>query len=422
MQSIDERAQFVAKRIRFQNGERHSVLSRVGGLPVHEAALFLARFRTRGRSANTIHFVCVTLSLVHRWLQTAQIDLRARLHQGQFLTLPELTRLAEAAQYRLADLADDEVESVKPQVINLHSVRRRLKSQTPETQPVDVATQASRIRYAAAYLEFLSGYFGADLPKEQRAQLKESTDIGMRALLSNMPMVSRRDKPGARHGLSPEDQNRVLAAIDPDSPINPWKRGFVRHRNWLIVVLLLATGMRRGELLGLQIGDLSPNSPKLTIVRRADSASDARMTQQVAKTNARELELRPALMRAVWEYIKVRRSIKAARRIPQLIISDEGEALSAQSITKLFADLRRACPGLPVNLTSHVMRHTWNERFSEQAEHMQLSDSVEERARNEQQGWADDSKMSKTYTRRHAQAKGRQVALKLQEALDAPEK
>lgn len=200
-----------------------------------------------------------------------------------------------------------------------------------QQEPVDVATQASRIRYAAAYLEFLSGYFGADLPKEQRAQLKESTDIGMRALLSNM-------------------------------------------------------------------------------------------TQQVAKTNARELELRPALMRAVWEYIKVRRSIKAARRVPQLIISDEGEALSAQSITKLFADLRRACPGLPVNLTSHVMRHTWNERFSEQAEHMQLSDSVEERARNEQQGWADDSKMSKTYTRRHAQAKGRQVALKLQEALDAPEK
>lgn len=411
---------FVAKRIRFRNGERLSVLSRVGGLPVHEATLYLAKYRTRGRAANTIHFVCVTLALVHQWLQSAQIDLLSRLRQGQFLTLPELSRLADIAQYRLDDLREDENGSALPQVIDITTVRRRLKSQKNRTRSVDVATQASRLRYAADYLEFLSNYFGTDLLDERRARLRDATDQGLRSLLAHVPRVSRRDKPDARRGLSIEDQNRLMAVIEPDSPDNPWKRGFVRQRNWVIVVLLLATGMRRGELLGLQIGDLRPDSANLIVVRRADSPTDARLAQQVAKTNARELELRPSIMRAVWEYVKARRKIKAARQIPQLIVSDDGKALSSQSITKLFSDIRQACPDLPGRLTSHVMRHTWNERFSEQAERMQLSDAVEEKARNEQQGWADNSRTSQTYTRRYTTRKGREVSLRLQEKLDAP--
>jgi hypothetical protein len=37
---------FIAKRIKFRNGERCSVLIRPGGLPVHEATLYLARYRS----------------------------------------------------------------------------------------------------------------------------------------------------------------------------------------------------------------------------------------------------------------------------------------------------------------------------------------------------------------------------------------
>jgi len=49
------------------------------------------------------------------------------------------------------------------------------------------------------------------------------------------------------------------------------------------------------------------------------------------------------------------------------------------------------------------MRHTWNERFSEQAEALGLTDAVEEKARNNQQGWSDNSKMAATFLagRRH---------------------
>ena len=124
---------FVAKRLRFRNGEHYSVLTRPGGLPVHEAVLYLAKYRTRGRAANTIHGVCMALALLYRELAKANIDLLERLRQGRFLTVPELNRLSEAAQYRLDDLSYEAAEEPRnPKVINIRRIRLRRKSPVVE--------------------------------------------------------------------------------------------------------------------------------------------------------------------------------------------------------------------------------------------------------------------------------------------------
>lgn len=411
---------FVARRVRFMNGERFSVLCRPGGLPVHEVTLYLASFRRRGIASNTIHAVCTIMALLYRELDKAGIPLLERLREGKFLTVPEVSRLADAVQYRATDLAYEDVYSFrKSNVVDIKKIRMRRKAAVEEVIAVDAANQASRIRYMMSYLGFLSDYFGATLPSLQKKELAHESAQVLKTFHAQIPRVSKRAKVGAREGLSKEDQAKLLSIIHPDSPDNPWARGFVRLRNWLIVVLLLATGMRRGELLGLQIGDLDQRLPQLRILRRADAAEDPRLIQANTKTNDRIVELRPAIMRAVWSYITNNRNkIKGARKYPQLIVADDGKPLSLKSVDKMFVQLREACPGLPVTLTSHVMRHTWNERFSEQAELMGLTEVLEERARNEQQGWTDNSKSAATYTRRHVSRKGREIALKLQEQLD----
>lgn len=411
---------YVAKRIRFRNGERLSVLKERDGLPVQEVTLFLERFRRKGRAANTIHAVCMALALLYRLMEVERGDLVKRMQQGRFLTDPELERLASAAQFRVADLSDEGADQPKKKVVSMARIRLRRSSGKDQRRPVDIATEATRLRYMAQFLEFLSGYVGASLPKPQRKELELETSAALNAFRAQIPSVSRRAKLDARVGLSQEEQARLLQVVNPDSLENPWVRGFVRRRNWLIVVLLLATGMRRGELLGLQIGDLASNVPKLRIIRRADAKEDARRIQPNTKTHDREIELTPSIMRVVWHHINVeRRTIKAARAIPQIFVSEDGEALSLASIDKIFMQLREACPGLPVRLTSHVMRHTWNERFSEQAEAMGLSEAAEEQARNSQQGWSDQSKMGANYTRRHTAKKGQEIALKLQARMEA---
>ncbi|CAE6708587.1 Tyrosine recombinase XerC [Paraburkholderia nemoris] len=414
---------FVAKRVRFRNGEHHSVLSRPGGLPVHEVTLYLAKYRKRGRAANTIHGVSTALALLYRELGKAGIDLLERFRKGEFLTVPELNRIADAAQYWVSDLSYEDADSRgSANIIDIKRIRMRRNAAVEDATAVIAATQANRIRYIADFLNFLSTYIGATLSAALRQNLALESAHALQAFRAQVPQVSKRAKLGAREGLSREDQDRLLKVIRLDSPDNPWERGYVRYRNLLIVVLLLATGMRRGELLGIQLEDLDPRQPKLRIIRRADAGEDPRRIQPNTKTRDREVELRPNIMRAVWTYIRHhRKKIKAARKHPQLIVADDGQPLSLASIDKIFAQLRAACPGLPVRLTSHVMRHTWNERFSEEAGLMGLTDAVEEKARNEQQGWADDSKSASTYTRRHTNRIGREISLKIQEQLDVPE-
>jgi integrase len=411
--------QYVAKRIRFQNGERYSVLHVPYGVPVHEATVYLDRYRKKGRAANTIHSACCSLALLYQCLDRAKIDLLHRVANGRFLTIPELERLASAVQYRVEDLEEVAEAAGQPNVIHIARIGLRRKSVNKMYEPVDVATQATRLRHMAHYLEFIVNYVGSNLTRPMRQELETDANLALTSFRQHIPEVSKRAKLGARVGLSLEEQELLLRIVHPDSPQNPWARGFVRQRNWLIVVLLLATGMRRGELLGLQIGDLNSSQPKLRIIRRADAMEDPRAIQPNAKTNDREIELHASIMKALWGYInKDRHSIKAARAFPQVIVSDEGHPLSHASIDKIFFQLRDACPKFPVALTSHVMRHTWNERFSEQAETLGIAESVEEKARNSQQGWSDNSQMATTYTRRYAAKKGREISLKLQEELD----
>jgi integrase len=240
------------------------------------------------------------------------------------------------------------------------------------------------------------------------------------AFKQHVPIVSRRAMLGGREGLTQEKQERLLSVVHPDSPENPWERGFVRKRNWLIVVLLLSTGMRRGELLGLQIRDIDPHESKIRILRRADALDDPRREQPNAKTRDREAQLSLPIMKLLWDHItQDRAAIRASAQWPQVIVSDEGEPLSLSSITKMFELLREACPGLPSNLTSHVMRHTWNERFSEQAESMGLSEAVVTKVRNESQGWTPTSKMEMHYRRQHIKKTGNRLNLKVQEGIDA---
>jgi hypothetical protein len=185
---------FVAKRVKFRNGERHSVLSRPGGLPVHEATLYLARYRRRGRAANTIHGVCRVLALLYRELVKAGIDLLQRLRQGQFLTVPELNRIADAAQYWAADLSNE--DAAKPRASNVIDIKRIRMRRTvavgKEAKAVGVGSQATRLRYIGDYLEFLATYVGATLPAALGEALAQETERSLKAFRAEVPQVPRR--------------------------------------------------------------------------------------------------------------------------------------------------------------------------------------------------------------------------------------
>jgi hypothetical protein len=75
--------------------------------------------------------------------------------------------------------------------------------------------------------------------------------------------------------------------------------------------------------------------------------------------------------------------------------------------------IRRAFPEFE-GLTIHVLRHDWNDRFSDLAREKGWSEEKETQHRNYLQGWTKTSKQGLSYTRRSTREEAINAALELQ--------
>src|SRR6185436_20489803 len=98
-----------------------------------------------------------------------------------------------------------------------------------------------------------------------------------------------------KKGLSDEEVTELRAVVKPTAQENPFK-SVCRFRNFLIIELMLQTGLRRGELLKIKLVHL-PRGPKdtLTIERSPDDRDDPRRNEPKAKTLGREIPLSKSL-------------------------------------------------------------------------------------------------------------------------------
>jgi integrase len=304
-------------------------------------------------------------------------------------------------------------------VLSLEKVRMRLR--TGELDEVDPAFAATRIRYIRNYLEWLVTDLQARraLDESVLETLNASLQRVVSALTAQIPKGGSKTAIQLREGLSPEMVSELLRVVSPQSPDNPWKGEYSRHRNELIVHWLYYLGLRRGELLGIRIHDIDFRKDTVTIHRRADDAVDPRINQPQSKTKAREIPLGEGLKSRTYAYVMNHRStLQGARKHDFLFCADvTGQPMSLPTLNKMFTVLRAKCPNLPDSLSPHVMRHTWNDRFSEEMDKRRASEESEKKLRSYLMGWSETSGTAATYARRHTRKKALAVSLKMQEQL-----
>ena len=178
------------------------------------------------------------------------------------------------------------------------------------------------------------------------------------------------------------------------------------------------TGVRRSELIALRISDINFQTNEALIARRADTPDDPRANQPLAKTRDRLLPLSPSLARDTHDYIlKFRRDVGSAKRHPFIFVANyTGNPLSQSTVNQIFEKLR-SVPGIVETLHPHLLRHTWNDRFSELSEREGFSDALEQKIRARAMGWSDTSDTAKQYTKRFVREKADKAALSLQQHL-----
>lgn len=412
---------YAIKTLVLSSGERLPVLIALAtGAPLFEPSVYvLSEIRATNRASNTIDQVLRSIMVLQLFLDSNQIDIEQRIREGSVFRLNELDELVRHCRRPVADQlkCNSILPSYKPV---LRGTAESVRLVQRDTAPTEVAghTAANRIRVIRDYLDWLVKYHMAryDPGAAEKERLWREWTSCKDALEARLPRHKGRNTVGQREGLQPEVVEKLLNVTSPKSPENPWKGEGTCIRNALLVRWFYELGLRRGEVLNVKIPDINFQSEELTVVRRADDPEDPRKDQPLVKTRDRKIPLSPGLCKLTFEYItNIRRVTEGARRHPFLFIAlGTGSPLSLSAVNAIFAELRNAFNGEFDAVTPHVLRHTWNDRFSDVMDTLNVSEAEEERMRSFLMGWVPTSKTSLNYTRRHVRLKAQQVSLAMQ--------
>ena len=204
----------------------------------------------------------------------------------------------------------------------------------------------------------------------------------------------------------------VRRLIRPGAAENPFPER-LQLRNWLMIELLLETGIRRGELLKLYTTDINKGSQHayVSINDREHDPRDPRVEEPALKTHGRTVGISAQLYEVYERYIQhERRPLRDGKPMKllyrYLFISDRGRPLSIRALSnvldRLFLTIELAHPGLLPTLSAHDFRHTFADHFLAYLVEKRGHDL--ERATDELRrvcGWSETSTMPRRYAGRY---------------------
>ena len=414
---------FEVRNLVFASGERFPVLiDGDAGVPDFEVTLYvLTQLRSRNLSASTLTAATRSVMFGCQVLDYMGVSLQKRIDQGKLLELGEVDQLVDIffwTQQRLRQALTQPIQESAPRrVLNFESVRKTV-SVVNDTQTINADTAATRLLYFRDFLKWRAdrSLFALATTHQNYQGLSSAKEFMFAAINARMPKGPAKNDLDARQGLSSEETLLLLETVKIDSEKNPWKSEFIRVRNRLIVHLLLNLGLRKGELLGIKVADMNLAKNELTVHRRADDFEDPRSIQPNAKTNARILYVDQEVASALHTYVvKFRRAVGGAKRHPFLFVANgSGAPMSIAALDVVFSDIKNKFPSGFDRLSPHILRHTWNDKFSEVMDKHGIGEAKEEEARSYAMGWKSGSGTAKVYTRRHVRKKANEVSLELQ--------
>ncbi|MBP1097513.1 tyrosine-type recombinase/integrase [Bradyrhizobium diazoefficiens] len=402
------------KMVRFESGEHFPLLLDRHGLPLWQAVSYFAD--KRGLALSTLDAKLRTIAMVHGFLAARSIDLKARLSDGRVLEHDEAAALTSY------------LRTVGPRTEKTIT-RRRAEDQHASRGLIVEGQEWLRRRLCAIdYLRWLAGRMRSTLQLSLVARAAVDNELA-KAKIWIADGRKPRPRP-SQPALSVQETIVLLEAIRPGSATNPFLPSD-QFRNFALVYTYWETGLRRSEPLGLIDEDLSPDGtpPSLKLVRRPHDRRDARARRPGLKTMPRTVPITPILHAILFEYItRHRRLIELSLRErgdkdalrqfksnPYIFVSGRGTPLSLSAVYNVFDNLRMRVAGLPVDLSPHALRRTWNDLFSELRSEKLGPKEVE--LREFLMGWVRGSSQSASYRRRWTEREASQAIIEMQRDL-----
>lgn len=361
-------------------------------------AYALQRF-DNGSKPNTIRVDQSAILILYRFCETQKIDLIQRISGLSPLTIGEIESLSS-----YCGLAQQTGERVDP---NWYS---------------------ARMRCAKKFIDYLwlfyEGRCARNLEQLKIAKrLYERMAAGFKLYMKAPYKGDKKDK----IGLTPELQAKFIAIIDPsdNNGLNPWKTYKVRWRNYILLLLLMLGGNRKGETLLLKLNDfqLTGRRKYYDIFKNRDAVDYPRAESPSVKTLGRQVELHDQFAALVEHYIvNVRKEFIGWQSTSYLFLSyRDGRPLSVQTPNSILNELIQQYPGFSGLLSPHRLRNTFHDllncaldkkfKNSSGLSRKVMKAPIQEAAG----GWSRNSNMPEHYAKGSIQSKVSELQILLQQ-------
>lgn len=373
-------------------------------------------FNTQLRKANELVFV-----LGHFLKKGIEIDLAARVESGQFISDKDYMQFHEACCLQ-KNSSEGSVAIL--QSITNKALRNAIAANQRQMTRVRNETQQGRIRRLREYLETLFQHFHdshsvdegtSDRLNRLTARIKLDEDSLSRNRSEYVADPSESVIPDAVFA-------RLLEMILPSSPNNPFKGSKIR--NYLIVSVLIQSGIRRGALAKMKISDCHfyGTYDRISIYRSDIDSTDPRLEKPNQKTKAHYATISPVLMGQIKYYIDhVRATIPQSTAHDFIFVSEKGsrgtlgEPTSLKTINAIFRKISKAL-GFPIH--PHLLRYKWNEIFDKEGVSKGIDPRLLEDILKYAMGWSQGSTMAETYNDKRLAQKARELSMAHQKRVD----
>lgn len=342
-----------------------------------------------------------------------QIDLAGRLRAGKYLTSSECESLSNFARQNFG------AEAKRHQkVVALGKVRRGYTYAAPS---VESRTHSGRLGHIADFVEWMAKYLLTHVNADRLSGITE-----MRAQLLKHRSGKTPRKDDFEEVAFTRRHNQILnELIAPESERNPF-RPDMQLRNLLLLELPRQAGLRRGEVLSLQVRDVDHVKRQVTVRRRHDDKDDPRVDQPVPKTMGRTIPLSGYLIELLVQYVSQRRTVPGATKHRYLFVTHKSGPTQGQPMTKdAFREVFETLADSDERLTqvrAHLLRHFFSNELA-QLQHEQGNDAdnqeLHRRVRNYLAGRKQHSEVDAVYTQMETKRQARASALALQERMAA---
>jgi len=229
------------------------------GMPLHFANRYAySTIEKPGKSLSSIKQALFVISRLYLWAELRGFNLQILLFYGEFLSSDQVSDVIDFIQFTSItqkEILNTKQKSVDEKVVGRSNIISFKNTANISYKYTSNQVYANRLRALRKFLKWVIVERQAQRIQTP-AEIIEASNLAVHKIETSIPRVSSRQDDEKLEAVDLDVIERIAKILHPAHPKNPFSTRFIRHRNYLLLLLLIESGGRRKEIYHTKSKDI----------------------------------------------------------------------------------------------------------------------------------------------------------------------